>query len=1202
LLSSSRRAGACARTSRHARGPLVIAMAQRISSPLFVGRAEELAAFERLIERAAGGGEGALMVAGEAGIGKSRLVAELEARARKAGALVLAGECVEVAEGELAFAPIVAALRPVMEDREAVASLEPPLRSALAALWPTLGEAGSTSREQLFEGVYRVLARLAERRLVVLIVEDLHWVDRSSRDLLGFLVRNARRDRLMLVATYRPDELQRGHPLRPFLAELERSGRAERLELEPLGRAELAEQLAAIGGVRPPRSIVDGIFARCEGNPFFAEELLATAETGGSDELPGSLREVLLLRVDRLAPTTQDVLRAAAVVGRSVDHRLLEDVSGVAESELLAALREAAEHHVLVLTARAMAYTFRHALLREAIYDDTFPAERLRLHRAIAQALSANPELASAGAAAELAYHWHAAGELPDALGASVRAAAEAERMHAYDECVGHIERALALWDRVEAPEEMAESTHVDLLLRGSQIADWAGDPERALMLAEQARTALDERVEPVRAAVAETRIGRALWTAGRGDDATEHLAEARRLVPARPPSTERADALAAEGRALMLTGKFGEARGRLEEALAIAASLGSPQVQASALNSLAIVYGRFGECDRAIASGREGLRIGAQFELAFETVRGYVNGSQAIDDAGRIREAVELGLSGIDAAHRLGMDRFGGDQLRMQAGWRLSRMGRFAEAERVIQPAMDAATTAFNVAGIQSISGRLAAERGAFDLAERLLHEAWALMQRSGGFQLIGPTVAGITSLHLWRGELEQADESVSDGLARAAAAEPDLMYNAELYWLAVRIQADLVAEQGAPGGDRGRRAEARARAVIADLEQAIRDTPGDGAPPEAIAFRDLTQAEFTRLRGEHDPAQWRAAGERFRALDARYKVAYADFRAAEALALAGARAAEIGEPLRAAHAVAVELEARPFQEQVETLARRTRVRLVEELRPVSGPGAEFGLTARELDVLRLLTDGRTNRQIGEELHIAAKTAGMHVSRILSKLRVANRGEAAAAADRLGLAENASTRADHQVDEVVELLTGSRRRPRSARLLATVMFTDIVGSTARAADLGDRRWRDLLDSHDAVVRAELSRFGGVAIKFIGDGTLATFDGPARAIDCACAIRDAVRTLGIEIRAGVHTGEIELRGADIGGIAVHIGARVSALARPSEILVSQTVTDLVAGSGIQFDERGAHELKGVPGTWQLHAVRRGSGRDAPSPA
>ncbi len=1097
-------------------------MARRISSPRFVGRASELDTFDQLVRRAEGGAGCALLIAGEAGIGKSRFLNEIEARLGQAKALLLAGECVEVAEGELAFAPIVAALRPVMTYGDAVLELEPPLRAALAAVWPALGEAGATSREQLFEAVYRVLARLAEGRLVVLMIEDLHWIDRSSRDLLGFLVRNGRRDRLLFVATYRPDELRRGHPLRAFLAELERSGQAQRLELEPLGRAELAEQLEAIVGTRLVGRTIDRIFARSEGNPFFAEELLATSDTGPADDLPGSLREALLLRVEALAPATQDVLRAAAVVGRSVDHRLLEQVSGITEAELNAALREATEHHVLVLTGRGMAYAFRHALLREAIYDDTFPGERLRLHRVIAETLARDTGLATAGTAAELAHHWYAAGELPRALGASIQAAAEAERMNAYSEAVGHVERVLAIWDRVEAPEEIAGTTQVELLVRGSRMAEWTGDGEQALALGRRARAEVDEQTAPLLAAAAETRIGRALWTTGQGDDAIEHLVEARRLVPSDPPSIERAEALADEAGSLMLTGRGREARGLIEEALGLARTLAAPQIEAKALNTLAIVYGLFGEMEQAMASGRRALEIATELGLPVEIHRAYINGSQAIDDAGRIQEALEMGLEGIEAARRHGFERAAGDQLRVQAAWRLARMGRLDEAERVIKPALEAATTQFNIAASKMISGHVAAERGDLARAEGLLTEAWELMQRSGGFQLIGPTQAWLISLRLWQGELAEAERFVAEALERVAKAEPDLIYNAELYWLAVRIQADLANLQDATEDTTGRElAEARATAVLADLDTVIASIPGEGAPPEAIALRALAYAELTRVRGEADPEPWRVAGELFGRLDQALRVAYTQFRSAEALALGGADTEEFGAPVREAHGTAVALGARPFQAQVETFAREAGL-------PLDAP-----------------------KRLGER----AREPGKPVA-----------------------------------DDVLELLTGTRRGPRPDRLLATVMFTDIVGSTALTADLGDRRWHELLDRHDELVRAEVKRFGGVVVKFTGDGTLSTFDRPGRAIECACALREAVKPLGIEIRAGVHTGEIELRGGDIGGIAVHIGARVAARADRSEILVSQTVADVVAGSGIQFEPRGAHELKGVPGTWQLSAV------------
>jgi class 3 adenylate cyclase len=178
----------------------------------------------------------------------------------------------------------------------------------------------------------------------------------------------------------------------------------------------------------------------------------------------------------------------------------------------------------------------------------------------------------------------------------------------------------------------------------------------------------------------------------------------------------------------------------------------------------------------------------------------------------------------------------------------------------------------------------------------------------------------------------------------------------------------------------------------------------------------------------------------------------------------------------------------------------------------------------------------------------------------------------------------------DAILDEIEEFLTGVRPAPEPDRVLATVLFTDIVGSTDRAAALGDRRWRDLLDSYYGLLRREITRFRGREVKTMGDGFLATFDGPARAIRCACAVRDGIRPLGIDVRAGLHTGECELMDDDVGGIAVHIGARVAASAAPGEVLVSSTVKDLVAGSGLRFADRGPQTLRGVPGEWRLFAV------------
>jgi DNA-binding CsgD family transcriptional regulator/tetratricopeptide (TPR) repeat protein len=976
---------------------------------LFVGRRPELAALDAVLARAGAGDGCTVLVEGEAGIGKSRLMARLESRGRAAGLAVLAGECLPLAEGELAFAPIVAALRPVITDPGALAGLEPPLRAALGALWPVAGSNARrrSDREQLFEAVYRVLAGLAAKQPVLLIVEDAHWADPSSRDLLSFVVHNARHDRVVVVVTYRPDELHRGHPLRAFVAELERSGRAERIELGGLDRAAVAEQIRSITGCPPPARTIDAIFARSEGNPFFVEELLASTSRG--EGLPNSLREALLLRVAGLSAPAQAVLSAAAAIGRSVDHRLLASVAGGAEGDLLESLREAAEQHVLVGTGGC--YRFRHALLREAIYEDTLPGERLRLHRRCAEALTARPELAGEGANAhaELAHHWHAAGELPAALASSVRAAAQADRMHAHPEATGHLQRALELWEQVPGAAEAAGADRMTLLLRASEMAEHAGEDELGLDFARSARREVDARAEPLRAAAAESRIGHSLWNAGRAGEALTHLAEALALVPGHPPSAERARALESYGRLLALNGAFRKAHGPLSEALELAGRLADHAARASVLDSLVIVYDQLGDRQRAIASGRDGLRLATELEDGPEMLRAYINCSQAIDNDGRVEEALALGLQGIEAAHRLGLDRAAGDQLSQQAAWRLIRLGRYAQAGRVIGPAFQNATLAFNIAATRSVAGFLAAVRGDFGRAEALLDEAWEQMQQSGSFQLIGLALAWRITLCLWQGQLERAARLAAEAMRRAAGAEGQLIYTAELYWLAARVQADRALRAGTVGDRCGaQQAAQEAELVAAKLGRAIAGYAGEGAPPEALAFELLVRAELMRAGGQASVGSWRAAAEAFGALRQSSRAAYAQMREAEALTLSGAPRRAAAEPLQRAHAVAIDSGLVPFRAEVENLARRARVDLPDQQADPRSGAELLGLTEREAEVLALLAEGCTNRQIGQQLFITKKTASAHVSRILMKLGVSNRGEAAAAAHRAGLASRA--------------------------------------------------------------------------------------------------------------------------------------------------------------------------------------------------
>ena len=364
------------------------------AAPRLISREAELELLRSAVARAAAGQATAALVAGDAGVGKSRLVAELAATT--GDALVLVGHCVELGDGELPFAPVIGALRTLPSRLEAgeLDRALGPARAELARLIPALGEADAPEafgKARLLESILGMLGRLGQARPVLVVIEDLHWADGSTRDLLRFLVRSATDERLALVATYRTDDVSRSHPLRPYVVELARDPRVLRVELQPFSRDAFADHVAAILGGLPAPAELDRLFERSEGNPFFTEELLAA----GAGPLPASVRDAILLRLERLSPSTQHVLRVLAVAGRRVDHRLLAAATGLSDDALGEAVREAAAAHVL--TPAGDGYELRHALLREALYGEVLAPERRRLHATVAAELEARPDL-SAGA------------------------------------------------------------------------------------------------------------------------------------------------------------------------------------------------------------------------------------------------------------------------------------------------------------------------------------------------------------------------------------------------------------------------------------------------------------------------------------------------------------------------------------------------------------------------------------------------------------------------------------------------------------------------------------------------------------------------------------------------------------------------------------------------------------------------------------
>jgi DNA-binding CsgD family transcriptional regulator len=1000
------------------------AMAVRISSPVFIGRSDELARFHEAIDRARAGQATALVVAGEAGVGKTRLLGAFGDAARNDGVLVLSGGCIDLGDGSVPYAPIVEALRrwvrrATPEERDSILGIG---RSELARLVPDLaspdGETPDSGQDglgigsaqgRLFELVLGVFLRLAARGPLALVVEDIHWSDRSTRDLLAFLVRNIRDAGVILVCTYRSDELHRRHPLHPFLAELGRSDRVERLELRRFDRHELVSQLRAIAGPEVDPALVDSIHARSDGNPFFAEELLVSARESGATDLPPTLRDVLLARVAGLAEATQDVLRIASAAGQRVDPDLIAAVTSTDRTALYEALREAVTHHVLVpdATAGEERYAFRHALLQEAVYDDLLPGERTRLHSAFAKTLDEAREAGDTTRSSELAYHWYAAHDLPRAFEAAMTAAVAAEASYAFPEALVQYERALELWDRVPEAAANANLDRVDLLAAAASVARF-NEPQRSIAHLREALDLVDAAADGVRAGLLHERLGRCAWIAGEGALALEAHRTAVRLIPVEPPSEARARALAGLAQITMLQRHYDESRGLAEEAIRLARAVGARQIEGHALTTLASTQVQFGEVETADANMLEALAIARSVDNVDDVGRAYANRVDVLAVAGRLEEALDLAREAVVAARELGILEMFGTHCLCNAADLLYQLGRWEECEAAVREAEDIGPTGINVILLREMRGRLAMAHGRFDDAAEHLRVARDFGARTADGQFIAPAHASLAELAIWQRRPDAAVKHAQDGLA-ALAHSPDIGLG-QLYALGVRALADVVemARGRRSSGDEASAVEA-GQALHADLSLRHATVSTDQPLLRQVsgAWLALSEAELLRLGGTSDAAAWAAVAAGWEHLGRPYPTAYARYREAEAVLAGRGDRKRATAALTSVVEVATALGAEPLRREAEALAQRARLSLEDSPEVAESPPddvARLGLTARELEVLRLVAVGRTNRQIGEELFISEKTAGVHVSNILGKLGVAGRGEAAAVAHRHGL------------------------------------------------------------------------------------------------------------------------------------------------------------------------------------------------------
>jgi DNA-binding CsgD family transcriptional regulator/tetratricopeptide (TPR) repeat protein len=985
-----------------------------------VARAAEMARLHASLARAEVGVAGAVLVSGDAGVGKSRLLEELSRVAQSRGGMVLSGRCLDVGETGLPYLPFVEILvslnrlDPASVRRwPALTRLLPessmPARPEPVNTSPRPGGANSAQewdlgQLQLFDALFSLLADLSSERCVVLVIEDLHWADSSTRALLSFLISRLRTQRLLVVGSYRSDDLHRRHPLRSLLAELVRLSAVERIDLTPFAKDDARAFVAALAEEPVAVEVIKEIADRSEGNAFFAEELMA-AHADRADGVPTGLADVLLARIERLSPNAQNVVRLTSVAGRRVWHALLQAVSDLSPVELDEALREAVHHHVLLVNDRENWYSFRHALLREAVYGDLLPGERVRMHAAYARQLAQSED--RRGSAAALAHHSLQSNDLTTALTASVRAADEAASIGAPAEALRHVEQALKLWDAVPAEERPVGITEAGLLRQASYQAATAGEPERSVAFAKSAVDRFATVEEPEQAAQSYRRLAQALINLdSRGAEAREAIENAWRLVADRPPTYTRAWVQAVLALALRRSDPAA-AREAAEHAISDARAVQALGAEADALVTMGMLDEYDGAFEGAVRHFSAAIRTAGQVEAYSTELRArYFLGLHCYD-RGDLADAV---AEFDEAAARAKVNGLSwssyGVEIRVIRAIAKYMTGDWDGSEAAAEPpGMRVSDTV--LARLAAASTFVMVGRGHFGDAEKLLAELRAHWHRDVEIALLAGYAEA--ELALWRGQPErtaQVTGEVTEWLAKVG-----------WWWTVGRIRLctwAVAAQVELARRARRERDDAAYEAAVAEGRRLAEDAAAvaeSGRPwtgklgVEGMAWLAMSRAEESRLTGAGDAELWRQAIEAFD-YGSVYEQAIGRLRLAEALVAQDNRA-EAAELLAAVVATAARLGATPLSGAAADVARRARISVagVAETRNQVDP-----FTPRERAVLSLVALGRTNREVGQELYISEKTVSVHLSRIMAKLGASRRAEAVAAAYERGLLEPANT------------------------------------------------------------------------------------------------------------------------------------------------------------------------------------------------
>jgi DNA-binding CsgD family transcriptional regulator/tetratricopeptide (TPR) repeat protein len=978
----------------------------------FIGRGAELARLRAALDATTAGGHGrTVVVAGEAGIGKSRLIERFIDEIGEAWAFT--GACLEVAEDALPYAPFVEVLRAVIrETPEAqLPALLGPGRGELTRLLPELAaragevgpetDGGRASQARLFELVLGVLDRLATARPVVLVIEDVHWADRSTRDLVGFLSRAMRDDPVLLVLSTRTDASGEALGNLGFLAELEREEHVSRIDVPPFDRDEVLEQATVLLDEPPMPGLIDRLVTRTDGNPFYVEELVLA---GGGDgaTLPPVLRDVLAARIAGLSKPAREILRAAAAAGRQIDDELLAATLDIAPRDLASGLREALESGILarVETPAGRVSVFRHALLQEVVNDELFPVERASLHAAFGEALEHRlAEGDRSVAPVEIARHWDLAGAPARALPFMVDAAASAEAVYAFPEAKRLWERAAELLEAGGASEVRGRDLP-DLLNRAADCALLVGDAKRAADLLQRALVHVYPSGDAWRVHVLESRLRWHLWWSGRREDtiaaietALETLGETRDMT--------RAGILAQLSAVRLMAGDFAASEQAAREAIAIGEAAGRAHEIALAYGALGSSLAMLGDVDAGLAEYRKAQDIAE----ATGSVEGMgvaaTNLTALLDRLGRSEDSLEAAEAGYRMTERFGMARtFGAVLLGYKAKAEFA-LGRWDDADRSTAMGLRRGAIDVGAEWLAINRARLMIGRGSFEEAAALLRRARATEERLGGTEHAVALVAAEAELAVWTGDI---GEVIRLGAAALRPPGDEGPPDPAAAWLAALVARAIADGRGSIGP--------AGREIATQLYEAGKAVEGSSVASGewAIALLAHVRAELLRFEGQAGPDVWADVAERWGALSRPFRASYARFREAEAILESRGQRAAATAALAEAATTAAALGAAPLGRLLAGLAKKAGISLPAGIEAPAtagggtGRGPAYDLTTREAEVLRLVAAGWTNQQIADELFITRKTASVHVSNIMGKLGAANRGEAAAAAHRLGL------------------------------------------------------------------------------------------------------------------------------------------------------------------------------------------------------